>query len=166
MFVSLFAVLFVGLDLVDLEMMPDGITITARSTTANAACPHCGHVSSRVHSYYTRAPRDLPFSEQPVRLLLHVRRFRCLNPTCPAATFAERLGAFLLPSAQRTVRLRQALQHLGLARGGAAGARTSQRLHMSASRDTLLRLVRQLPNPPVVTPRVLGVDDFVRPVPS
>jgi transposase len=31
---------------------------------------------------------------------------------------------------------------------------------MAASRDTLLRLVRQLPEPPVVTPRVLGVDDF------
>jgi transposase len=160
MFVSLFAALLPGLDLIDLEMLPDGLTMTARSTTANAACPHCGHLSSHVHSYYTRAPRDLPFSDQPVRLLLHVRRFRCPNTSCPAATFAERLDGFVLPSAQRTVRLRQALQHLGLARGGAAGARTSQRLHMSASRDTLLRLVRQLPEPPIVTPRVLGVDDF------
>ena len=44
--------------------------------------------------------------------------------------------------------------------GGAAGARTSQRLHLPASRDTLLRLVQQLPDPPIVTPRVLGVDDF------
>src|SRR4051812_30480084 len=32
--------------------------------------------------------------------------------------------------------------------------------HMGASRDTVLRLVRHVPAPAVVTPRVLGVDDF------
>src|SRR5438874_1308210 len=160
MFASLFAALFVGFTVIDLQMMSDSLTITAQSSTTGAVCPRCGQVSSRVHSYYTRAPRDLPLSDQRVRLLLHVRRFRCHNPDCTAVTFAERLNDFLQPYAQRTLRLQQALQHLGLARGGAAGARTSQRLHMPASRDTLLRLVRQLPEPPVVTPRVLGVDDF------
>jgi transposase len=36
----------------------------------------------------------------------------------------------------------------------------SQRLHLPASRDTLLRLVQQLPDLPITTPHVLGVDDF------
>jgi transposase len=160
MFASLFAALFVGFTVIDLQMMSDSLTITAQSATTSAACPRCGQVSSRVHSYYTRAPHDLPVSDQGVRLHLHVRRFRCHNPACSAVTFAERLSDFLQPHAQRTLRLQATLLHLGLARGGAAGARTSQRLYMPASRDTLLRLVRRLPDRPVVTPRVLGVDDF------
>jgi hypothetical protein len=50
MFASLFAALFVEFNLVD----------TAQSSSTGAACPRCGQVSSRVHSYYTRAPQDLP----------------------------------------------------------------------------------------------------------
>jgi transposase len=157
---TIFSALFVGFELLDMQTLSDSITITLQSTALSAACPRCGQASARVHSYYTRSPHDLPISAYLVRAVLHVRRFRCPNPACATVTFAERLPNFLLPHAQRTVRLREALQQLGLALGGAAGARTSQRLHLPASRDTLLRLVRQLPPPPVVTPRVLGVDDF------
>ena len=99
-------------------------------------------------------------SDHAVRLVLHVRRFRCTNRACGAVTFAERFHNLLQPYAQRTMRLRQALQQLGLALGGAAGGRLSQRLYMPASRDTLLRLVRQVPNAPVIAPCVLGIDDF------
>ena len=49
---------------------------------------------------------------------------------------------------------------IGLSVGGAAGARLDQRLGLAASRNTLLRLVRQAPMPPVVTPSALGVDDW------
>jgi transposase len=143
-----------------MQTQSDSITITLQSTAPSAACPRCGEASARVHSYYTRSPHDLPVSAYRVQAVLHVRRFRCPNPACATVTFAERLPNFLLPYAQRTVRLREALRQLGLALGGAAGARTSQRLHLPASRDTLLRLVRQLPPPSVVRPRVLGVDDF------
>src|SRR5215216_183269 len=156
----LFSALFAGFELLDMQTQSDSITITLQSTAPSAACPRCGEASARVHSYYTRSPHDLPISAYRVRAVLHVRRFRCPNPACATVTFAERLPNFLLPHAQRTVRLREALQHLGLALGGAAGARTSQRLHLPASRDTVLRLVRHLPTPPVATPRVLGVDDF------
>jgi len=156
----LFSALFAGFELLDMQTQSDSITMTLQSTAPSAACPRCGEASARVHSYYPRSPHDLPISAYRVRAVLHVRRFRCPNPACATVTFAERLLNFLLPYAQRTVRLREALQQLGLALGGAAGARTSQRLHLPASRDTFLRLVRQLPSPPVVTPRVLGIDDF------
>jgi len=157
---TFFSTLFAGLKFLDMQVQPDYITITLQSIAFSATCPHCGHPSARVHSKYTRSPHDLPISDRLVRVVLHVRRFRCCNPACATVTFAERLPDFLHPYAQRTVRLRQALQQLGLALGGAAAARTSQRLHLPASRDTLLRLVRQLPTSPLVTPRVLGVDDF------
>lgn len=43
---------------------------------------------------------------------------------------------------------------------GRAGARLADTLAVRASRSTLLRLIRRLPEPEVHTPRVLGVDEF------
>jgi transposase len=136
------------------------LTITAHSTAPTASCPRCGESSQRIHSYYTRRPRDLPLWDDAVCLVLHVRRFRCLNATCPAQTFAERLPQVVRPAAQRTVRLTTVLQQLGLALGGEAGARLGAILHVPTSPDTLLRLIRQLPDPPMPTPTILGVDDW------
>jgi transposase len=136
------------------------LTITAHTAAPTASCPRCGIASQRVHSYYTRRPRDLPLWDSPVRLVLHVRRFRCLNANCTAQTFAERLPQVVRPAAQRTVRLTAALQHLGLALGGEAGARLGAKLHVPTSPDTLIRLVRQLPAPIIPTPTILGVDDW------
>jgi len=47
-----------------------------------------------------------------------------------------------------------------LALAGRAGARLAGRLGLPASRDTLLRLLRALPDPEVSEVAVLGVDDF------
>ncbi|WP_433170549.1 hypothetical protein [Actinoallomurus sp. CA-150999] len=53
------------------------------------------------------------------------------------------------------------MQSIALALGGRAGARLAERLAASVSRMTLIRLIRQLPEPAIeVGPRVLGVDDF------
>src|SRR5262245_5240360 len=136
------------------------LILTATAATPTAHCPRCDCASTRVHSYYTRSPRDLPLVGYTLRLVLHVRRFRCLNPDCSTVTFAERLSGLLAPSAQRTLRLTNALHELGLALGGEAGCRQSRRAGMLASAATILRLVHR--TPPVIrpTPRVLGLDDF------
>jgi transposase len=137
------------------------VRLTAVAATPSAVCPACGHESQRVHSYYTRTPRDLPISGRAVHLVLHVRRFRCLHTTCPTVTFAERLPELLSPAAQRTVRLSTALADLGLALGGEAGARQAERSGIRTNPDTLLRLTRQAATvTPARGPRVLGVDDF------
>jgi len=52
------------------------------------------------------------------------------------------------------------LQAIALALGGRAAARLTGRLACTASRSTLLRLIRAAPDPPSGTPLVLGVDDF------
>ena len=52
------------------------------------------------------------------------------------------------------------LQAIALALGGRAGARLSGRLACPASRSTLLRLIRALPDPQPGQVAVLGVDDF------
>jgi len=63
-------------------------------------------------------------------------------------------------SARRTQRLADRLIALGLALGGAAGARLSQFLGFRISDSSLLYLVAKLPLPGIVTPKTLGVDDF------
>ncbi len=49
---------------------------------------------------------------------------------------------------------------MGLALGGAAGTRLGSKIGLAASRNTLLRLVRQEPLPTMPAPSVLGVDDW------
>lgn len=138
----------------------NSIVITARATSPTACCPDCQLPSSRVHSYYTRSPLDLPSSGRPVSLILHLRHFRCANALCSRKTFAEPLPNLLVPHAQRTSRLREHLRALGEGVGGEAGAKVSKRLGMTCSADTILRLVRHaaLPTPPAV--EVLGMDEW------
>jgi len=101
-----------------------------------------------------------------VRVLLRVRRFLCPTPTCPRRTFAERLPTVAPFRAQRTERLTHTLRAPGLALGGQHGARIAAQLRMPRSPDTLLRIIRAIPSPDLVPPRDIGIDDFVRPVPS
>jgi hypothetical protein len=58
------------------------------------------------------------------------------------------------------------LRSVGQALGGEPGARLSQQLGLLTSPTTLLRLVRQTADPQEDAPRIIGIDDFVRPVPS
>jgi transposase len=154
------AFLLPGFTVTDMQFDETHLILTATAASPTAQCPLCDCTSTRIHSYYTRSPRDLPLVGYSLRLVLHVRRFRCLNPDCPSVTFAERLPGLLAPSAQRTLRLRSALHDLGLALGGEAGCRQSQRSSMPASPATILRLVHRAPLQPRPTPRVLGIDDF------
>jgi len=91
---------------------------------------------------------------------LNVRRFRCHEPTCPRRTFVEQVPALAGRHARRTRRLRSYLEFIGLALGGRPGNRLCKRQKKPTSRTTLLRLVRALPESPIVTPRELGVDEF------
>jgi transposase len=136
------------------------VTITARAITPAAPCPSCGHIATRLHSYYLRIPHDLPSSGLSVHLNLRVRRFRCQNEDCPRQTFAERLPELVAVSAQRTVRLTRLLHAFSLALSGEAGARLLADVGVSTSADTLLRLVKGSPLPIAETPDAIGVDDF------
>lgn len=136
------------------------ILITACSTTSSSRCPDCHQVSSQVHSRYTRSPQTLPSSGRAVRLLLQVRRFRCANPTCRRKTFAEPFPHLVAPHAQRTSAVRDLLRVIGEVIGGEAGARLSQKLAMTCSPATLLRLVRHGVLPSSADVKVVGVDEW------
>jgi hypothetical protein len=48
------------------------------------------------------------------------------------------------------------VEAIGLALAGRAGARLADKLGMAVSRDSLLRLVRALPDPSIGNPDILG----------
>jgi len=79
-----------GFILTRLFQAQNEMVISAQAVADQAACPTCQVFSERVHSYYTRSPKALPFTTKAVQLVLRVRRFRCLNPACAKQTFVEK----------------------------------------------------------------------------
>jgi transposase len=136
------------------------LIIRAQSTAISAVCPYCQHSSSRVHSYYTRSPRDLPSSGRKLRLILRVHRFRCANGACTHKTFAERIPQVVPVYGHRTTRLTAVLHAIVFELSAEAGARVSHHLNMPICGDTLLKILRETSISPVPTVRILGVDDW------
>jgi len=136
------------------------INISVINTNQKAVCPHCQTTSERIHSYYTRHPADVPLAGCNVHLSIAVPRFFCDNGCCEVKTFADRMSALIEPYSHRTNRLAQQQQQIAFALGGEAGERLLAIIGMKASSDTLIRLIRKAPEPDVMAPRVLGVDDW------
>ncbi|MFD5186531.1 ISL3 family transposase [Streptomyces sp. NPDC058372] len=138
-----------------------GIALTARTVTREAACPDCGTVSGRVHGGYQRRLADLAAAGRQVVIDLLVRRFLCPAAKCPRRTFVEQVDGLTERFARRTPLLRCSLEKIALALAGRPGARLATHLSMPTSANSLLRLVRRLPDKQVGSaPRVLGIDDF------
>jgi transposase len=113
-----------------------------------------------VHSRRQRKPGDLPLAGRAVQFSLQIRRFFCDNAGCTKRTFAEQVPSLLPFHARRTVRQTELLTEQAFALGGEAGARTLDKMGVTVSPDTLLRLISKTPLPLYETPRVLGVDDW------
>ena len=144
----------------DLDWEKQHLTLRVISTQRAAPCPLCQMITERVHSHYYRTLADRPYANITLSLVLQVAKFFCDNPQCPRRIFTERLPEITVPWSRRTVRLTQCLEAIGLALGGAAGARLAARLGCRVCGSTLLNHLQRLSLPPVETPKVLGVDDF------
>jgi transposase len=151
-----------GLDIVHVEDLGDAVRMTARTRTASLACRGCGAVSARVHDRYRRRLADLACGGRPVHVDLEVCRFRCGNPACPVATFAEQVPGLTAWYQRRTAGLRGLLEKVALALAGRAGSRLAAALGVLVSGFTLIRLVRGLPDPEAGPVAVLGVDDVAK----
>jgi transposase len=97
-----------------------------------------------------------------VVILLVALRFRCLDPDCPAVTFAGQVEGLTSRFARRTPPLAAALAAVAAALCGRAGSRLATALGIAApSRQTMIRLLMAIPLPePAFAPEALGVDDF------
>lgn len=142
------------------ERTVGGITLHARARATDGQCPHCGSSSRRVHGRYLRRLSDAAVSGARVVVELLVRRFRCLNAACAAVTFVEQVTGLTSPHARFTPLLRGMLTSIAVALAGRPGSRLAAALGVPVAKDTLLRLLRALPEEPVEPVRVLGVDDF------
>jgi len=151
---------FAGIRITSAECSPDEVIVEARVRASGAPCPECCRRSRRVHSRYTRKIADRPIGERRVTVHLQVRRFRCGAAHCPRRTFAEQPRRLAARYARCSDPLEGGLRDIGLTLGGRPGARFAHRNGVTTSRTTLLRRVRALPEPAIVVPKVLGVDDF------
>lgn len=134
--------------------------VTVRSIAAFSSCPLCALPSEHVHSHYLRMVTDIPCSGHMVTLKLVVRRFFCRNEACARRIFTERLPELLLPYAQMTNRLREALCALCYATSAQATSRLAPRLGMKSSPSTLLRCQKTCPLPLPSSYTKIGIDDF------
>ncbi|WP_329375938.1 ISL3 family transposase [Streptomyces sp. NBC_01351] len=144
------------------EVMVDdeGVGLVARTVTREAARPGCGSVSGRVHGGYRRRLADLAVAGRKVVIDLLVRRFLCPASACGRRTFVEQVDGLTERFARRTPSLRRTLEKIALALAGRPAARLARHLAAPTTANSLLRLVRRLPDKQAgAAPRVLGVDD-------
>jgi transposase len=149
-----------GLVVEQVQLRDEIVHLTVRCEAAGASCPKCGRWSEAFHSSYERGLGDLPIAGRQAVIDLRIRRFRCYQSNCPRKTFAEQAPVLAGRYAHRTHRLQSMLETIGFSLGGRPGSRHCTRLAMPTSRTTLLRLVRAVPEAPIESPRVLGVDEF------
>ncbi|WP_371631894.1 ISL3 family transposase [Streptomyces sp. NBC_01259] len=143
------------------ERTSDVIHVVARARASEGLCPRCGTASSRVHGGYERSLDDAPVGGSAVVIRLRIRRFLCRDPECEAVTFAEQIPGLTSPHARFSPVRLDAMRAIARALAGRAGARLARMLGMPVNRMTLLRLLRNLPEPLLASaPTVLGVDDF------
>jgi hypothetical protein len=93
-------------------------------------------------------------------VVVGVRRFRCVDTSCAAATFAEQIAGLTMPWARFTPPAACSLPTIALALAGRPGSRLAATLGLNAGRDKLIRLIRSQPDPAPTAVAVLGVDDF------
>lgn len=120
----------------------------------------CGQDTSKTHGYYRRCPQDLPCDGRTVVLQLRVRRFLCVHPSCSRRTFVERFPHWLPIYSRLTKRVKKLIQYVGLEVGGQKGQRLLARFRIAVSGATVIRIVRRESLDAVISPRVVGVDDW------
>lgn len=112
------------------------------------------------HSRYIRHLHDASLGGRPVRIDLSVRRLYCENAVCPKVTFAEQVPGLTVRYQRRTPLLQHVVEAVGVMLAGRGGSRLLRILNVALSRCTVLAQLMRVPLPRLVTPRVLGVDDF------
>ncbi len=126
--------------------------------TAEAGCPSCGVISTRVHSRRPQRLRDIPVAG-PVEVVWAKRRFFCDEYLCPRRTFTEETTQ-VPRRARSTHRLREALVAAVIGSGRAA-AETAASFGVSwwLVQRALDSAALTLPDVDALSPRMLGIDE-------
>jgi transposase len=149
-----------GMQIDQIQITEEGLTLTVVATHSTSCCPLCSELSSSIHSHYRRILRDAPCSGRRVQLFLTLRKFYCRNPLCERKIFTERLPTFVEPWARMTIRSCEQITSIGLATCGKGGTRLAARLGIQTTRQTILRRIMALPDSSAGSLLFLGIDDF------
>jgi transposase len=149
-----------GFRLLSYQREATRLVLTCERVTPTALCPVCGTAAHRIHSRYQRIVWDLSIQNVQVILHLHVRKFSCDQPSCPRRIFTERLPQVTSPHGRFTFGLREELAQLGREQGGAAAARSTRLQGVQATPRAILRFMHALPLPPIIAPRIIGIDEW------
>lgn len=110
--------------LVCLRPKNGAIQMQLRTYRSFSTCPVCGTASGRVHSRYQRKLEDLPWEGLPVIVLLHARRFFCIDDSCRRKIFTEQLPGTVARYGRRSCRSSEALNWITLGFRWAEGSAT------------------------------------------
>lgn len=149
-----------GLIVQDAIERGDGLVVAVVTAGGPVGCPVCGMPSERVHAWHVRSPADRPVAGVRVELRVRVRRLVCQAANCARKTFREQVSGVLERYQRHTTRLAGTITRMATELAGRATVRVLPALGIGTSRDTALRVLRGIPLPEVVVPRVLGIDDF------
>ncbi|WP_432043385.1 transposase family protein [Streptomyces cadmiisoli] len=122
------------------------MTFSACTATRQAVCPGCGTTSGRIHGGYRRRLADVAVSGHRTVIDLLVRRFICPAQECGRRTFVEQVDGLTKRFARRTVALHRTLEKIALALAGRPAARLAAHLSIPTSPNSLLRLLRKIPD--------------------
>jgi transposase len=150
-----------GIVIEHVEALASQLVIAGRVRDAFGSCPACGGVTSRVHGRYVRTIKDTLVGGRGVTLKIEMVRLKCVTAPCQVKTFTLQIPGLTSLFSRYTPMLEGWLDRFGLALAGRAGSRLAGALAAGASRRTLLRRVRALPDPRI-RPDLdrLGIDDF------
>ncbi|MEV5750840.1 ISL3 family transposase [Actinoallomurus sp. NPDC052308] len=149
-----------GLVIDDVTDEGERIRVRARSRQVPVPCPGCAVQTARVHAWCERVVADVALDGRPVVVNVRLRRLACRDWRCPRRTFREQVAGVLERYQRRTVRLAAQVAAVVRELAGRASARVLPALGVPISRHAALRALLGIALPPVLTPRVLGVDDF------
>jgi len=137
----------------------DLITISLKSRAKSAGCPLCGSVSASKHATQKRVLADTPIRGKAVKLLLAAYQWNCENSDCVCKVFNGGLG--LAENYRvRTAALDQLILAVASEFSSEGASRILKRMGVSASNDTIDKLIGRIvieDNPEIER---IGVDDF------
>ena len=132
----------------------------ASSSLGYGICPYCGHVSSQVHSRYSRTIYDLSILGERVVLHLEVRKFFCHNEDCRMKTFAEQPGDEVFRYRRRTCRCERVVARHGISVSSNSASRLLSDIGICVSSSTILRDIHRMHPSSYEDVEEIGVDDW------
>ena len=124
------------------EIEGEIIKIEVESIAEQVACPYCKETSDKIHSKYIRKLSDLPIQGKKVKLLLHNRKYFCVNLDCQHKTFAERFS-FFESNSTKTKRLWEEILKVSLTQSSMSASKYLRNSITDVGKSTICNLLKK-----------------------